>query len=37
VRRLARLNLTRDIEFCLRENLYDVVPVLGENGALVCL
>jgi 2-phosphosulfolactate phosphatase len=36
VRRLARLNLTRDIEFCLRENLYDVVPVL-RNGALVKL
>ncbi|MCU0355566.1 MAG: 2-phosphosulfolactate phosphatase [Cytophagales bacterium] len=34
VRRLARLNLTRDIEFCLRENLYDTLPVL-ENGALV--
>ncbi len=34
VRRLARLNLTRDIEFCLRENLYDVVPVL-QNRALV--
>ncbi len=34
VRRLARLNLTRDIEFCLRENVYDVIPVL-QNGALV--
>jgi len=34
VRRLAGLHLTRDIEFCLRENLYNVVPVL-ENGALV--
>ncbi|MDJ1502341.1 2-phosphosulfolactate phosphatase [Xanthocytophaga agilis] len=34
VRRLARLNLTRDIEFCLREDLYNVVPIL-RNGALV--
>lgn len=34
VRRLARLHLTRDIEFCLRENLYDVVPVL-KDGVLV--
>ncbi|MDJ1470065.1 2-phosphosulfolactate phosphatase [Xanthocytophaga flava] len=34
VRRLARLNLTRDIEFCLREDLYNVVPIL-QNGALV--
>lgn len=32
VRRLARLNLTRDIEFCLRENLYDVVPVLKDRA-----
>lgn len=34
VRRLARLNLTRDIEFCLREDLYHVVPIL-QNGALI--
>ncbi len=36
VRRLARLNLSRDIEFCLREDIYDVIPVL-DNGALVKL
>ncbi len=34
VQRLARLHLTRDIEFCLRENIYDVVPVL-QDGVLV--
>jgi 2-phosphosulfolactate phosphatase len=34
VRRLHGLGLTRDIEFCLREDVYDVLPVL-ENGVLV--
>ncbi len=34
VRRLHGLGLIRDIEFCLREDVYDVLPVL-ENGILV--
>lgn len=32
VRRLHRLNLARDIEFCLREDVYDVIPVLRGDG-----
>ncbi len=31
VRRLARLNIVRDIEFCLTPDVYDVVPVLKDN------
>jgi 2-phosphosulfolactate phosphatase len=36
VKRLHRLNLAKDIEFCIREDLYDVIPVL-ENNVLVKL
>jgi 2-phosphosulfolactate phosphatase len=32
VKRLHRLNLAKDIEFCIREDLYNVVPVLEGNG-----
>lgn len=33
VKRLARLNVFKDIDFCLKRDVYDVVPVLrhGEN------
>jgi 2-phosphosulfolactate phosphatase len=34
VRRLAKLNIHKDIEFCLTPDLYAVVPVF-ENGVLV--
>ena len=34
VRRLAKLNIYKDIEFCLTRDLYDVVPVL-KDGVLV--
>ena len=34
VRRLHGLGLTKDIEFCLREDVYDVLPLL-DNGALI--
>ncbi len=33
-KRLAKLNVTRDIDFCLTPDVYDVVPVL-RDGALV--
>ena len=36
VKRLHRLNLAKDIEFCIREDVYDVIPVL-ENNVLVKL
>lgn len=35
IKRLQKLNISKDIEFCLRENVYDVVPVL-EGNKLVC-
>jgi 2-phosphosulfolactate phosphatase len=35
VRRLARLNIHKDIEFCLTPDQYTVVPQL-KDGALVC-
>lgn len=34
VKRLHRLNLAKDIEFCIREDEYDIIPVL-EGNALV--
>ncbi|WMJ75593.1 2-phosphosulfolactate phosphatase [Cytophagaceae bacterium ABcell3] len=34
-RRLKKLNIKKDIEFCLTEDLYSVVPVM-DNGCLVC-
>lgn len=34
VKRLGRLNIHKDIEFCLTSDVYDVVPVLA-NGTLV--
>lgn len=34
IRRLAKLNIFKDIEFCLTPDQYDVVPVL-KNGELV--
>jgi 2-phosphosulfolactate phosphatase len=36
VRRLHNLGLARDIEFCLREDVYQVLPVL-DGEALVPL
>ena len=35
-RRLERLKIEKDIEFCLMQNLVKVIPVL-ENGALVSM
>ena len=35
VQRLARLNIHKDIEFCLTPDLYDVLPVINETGVLV--
>jgi 2-phosphosulfolactate phosphatase len=35
VQRLNRLNIYKDIEFCLTLDQYDVVPVL-KDGALTC-
>ncbi|MDO1448754.1 2-phosphosulfolactate phosphatase [Rhodocytophaga aerolata] len=32
VKRLHRLNLAKDIEFCIREDLYNVIPVLEGDG-----
>ncbi len=32
VRRLHRLNLAKDIEFCIREDVYSVIPVLENDG-----
>lgn len=34
--RMERLNLSRDIEFCLRQDLVSVVPIM-RDGQLVCL
>lgn len=31
IKRLQRLNIQKDIDFCLTEDLYDVVPVIKEN------
>lgn len=31
IKRLERLNIHKDIEFCLTENLYDVVPAITDN------
>ena len=36
VQRLHNLNITKDIDFCLQEDVYDVIPVL-ENEILVKL
>jgi len=36
VKRLRNLDITKDIVFCLQEDVYDVIPVL-ENGILVKL
>jgi 2-phosphosulfolactate phosphatase len=35
IQRLRALNIHRDIEFCLTENQYDVVPIIEENGVMV--
>ncbi|MFN6943655.1 MAG: 2-phosphosulfolactate phosphatase [Cytophagaceae bacterium] len=35
-RRLRNLNIKKDIEFCLKQNVYNVVPIM-KNGALVSL
>lgn len=35
IKRLQRLNILRDIEFCLTEDEYDVVPVIRENRIIV--
>ena len=34
-RRLARLNLERDIEYCLQTNTMDIVPIFQGNGLTV--
>lgn len=35
VRRLQRLNISKDIEFCLRRNVYNVVPMLKGNSLVL--
>ena len=35
-KRLKKLNIQKDIEFCLQEDVYDIVPVL-KDGVLVAL
>jgi 2-phosphosulfolactate phosphatase len=35
IKRLQRLNIQKDIDFCLTEDLYDVVPVIRENRITV--
>ena len=34
-RRLGRLNIRKDVEFCLTEDVYDVIPVLNRDRILV--
>lgn len=31
IKRLQRLNIQKDIDFCLREDIYDVVPLIRDN------
>ena len=35
IKRLQRLNITEDIDFCLTEDKYDVVPVIRHNAITV--
>lgn len=35
VQRLAKLNIHKDIEFCLQHDVYDVVPVLKDNALVL--
>jgi 2-phosphosulfolactate phosphatase len=35
IKRLQKLNIQKDIEFCLKENVYDVVPVLEGNKLIL--
>lgn len=35
IKRLQRLNIHKDIDFCLTEDQYQVVPVIEENGLMV--
>lgn len=35
IKRLQRLNIQKDIDFCLTEDQYDVVPVIRENRIIV--
>lgn len=35
IKRLQRLNIHKDIHFCLTEDQYQVVPVIEENGLMV--
>jgi 2-phosphosulfolactate phosphatase len=35
IKRLQRLNIQKDIDFCLTEDQYDVVPVIRENHIIV--
>ncbi len=35
VQRLQKLDIGKDIAYCLKENEYDVVPVLNEQGEIV--
>lgn len=31
IKRLQRLNIQRDIDFCLREDVYDIIPLIRDN------
>jgi 2-phosphosulfolactate phosphatase len=31
IKRLQRLNIQNDIDFCLREDVYDIVPIIKDN------
>lgn len=31
IKRLQRLNIQKDIDFCLREDVYDIVPLIKDN------
>jgi 2-phosphosulfolactate phosphatase len=35
IKRLQRLNIQKDVEFCLTEDQYDVVPVIRDNAITV--
>ncbi len=35
IRRLKKLNIEKDIDFCLQEDMYDVVPVIHQNAIRV--
>lgn len=35
IKRLQRLNIEKDIEFCLTEDQYDVVPLISDNAIIL--